>query len=106
MSFDNESNNNSGNFFSAERSRREVVEMIDLKNSKQYKAAQLIVMDRVHEKLLKYLDSKHGNQNIENRPIILPMLKVTQAKRELMKIELVEELKDVNLKKKVAECNL
>mmetsp|Transcript_20607 Transcript_20607/g.25368 ORF Transcript_20607/g.25368 Transcript_20607/m.25368 type:complete len:81 (+) Transcript_20607:1244-1486(+) len=80
--------------------------MKDLKNSKQYKATQLIVMDRVHEKMLKYLESKYGNQNIDERPIILPMLKVTQAKRELMKIELVEELKDVDLKKKVVVDNL
>jgi len=63
-------------------------------------------MDRVHEKMLKYLESKYGNQNIDERPIILPMLKVTQAKRELMKIELVEELKDVDLKKKVVVDNL
>mmetsp|Transcript_25512 Transcript_25512/g.29569 ORF Transcript_25512/g.29569 Transcript_25512/m.29569 type:complete len:307 (-) Transcript_25512:50-970(-) len=106
LSFDNESNNNGGYFFSTERSRREVVEMKDLKNLNQYKTTQLIVMDRVHEKMLKYLESKYGNQNIDERPIILPMLKVTQAKRELMKIELVEELKDVDLKKKVVVDNL
>ena len=81
--------------------------MKDLKKIKPVQDNTIkIVMDRVHEKMLKYLESKYGNQNIDERPIILPMLKVTQAKRELMKIELVEELKDVDLKKKVVVDNL
>jgi hypothetical protein len=99
LTFDNKSNDGS-HFFSAERSRCKTEQMKELKNSKGYRATQIVVMDRVHEKLLKYFDSKTGDdgKKLKDRPIILPMLKVTKTKRDKMKAELVEELSCVDLK--------
>ena len=81
---------------SAEHSRTEVHNLSQLKESKMFKATQLVVMERFEKKMRALYKSRNEIGNT-NTPVIFSMLNATQTKRAQLKTELKEEIKMVDL---------
>ena len=80
---------------SAKTSHAEVFRLRQLKDSKLYRATQLLVMDRVEAKMREYYKSRNEKEN--DLPLFVPMLATARRKREQLKTNLEHELKMVDL---------
>ena len=93
---------NGRSMMSAEKSQAEASKLRQLKDSKLYRATQLVVMNRLEKKMRALYESRNELERDDNKPAIFSILAATQTKRKQLEIELKDELDRVNLQKCVS----